>query len=202
MRGSWCGKETHDNEGDSPSSPPPCCGKETNGNKGESPSSPPSWCGKETNGDEGDSPSSCCGKETHDDKGDSPSSPPSWCGKETNGDEGTAPRRVVERRHTTTRGTAPRRRRCGVERKHMATGAPLVVVVSLPAFYTDLTLERESIRQIQRAHLVCPLLAVRVSSASLMMVVVVNGGIGSGKGRLVTSNISKFCSHVFAYTNM
>jgi hypothetical protein len=71
----------------------------------------------------------------------------------------------------------------------------------LPAFYTDLTLEKENIRQIQRAHLVCPLLAVRVSSTLLMMVVVVvNGGIG--EGRLVTSNISKFCSHVVAYTNM
>jgi hypothetical protein len=50
--------------------------------------------------------------------------------------------------------------------------------VSLSAFYTDLTLEKENIRQIQRAHLVCPLLAVRVSSASSMMVVVGDGGNG------------------------
>jgi hypothetical protein len=33
-----------------------------------------------------------------------------------------------------------------------------------------------------------------------MMVVVVNGGIGGGEGRLVTSNISKFCSHMLTQT--
>jgi hypothetical protein len=64
--------------------------------------------------------------------------------------------------------------------------------MSLPAFYTDVILEKEDIRQVQQAHLVCPLLTVQVLSALLIMVVVVvNGGIGSGEGRLVTLNISK-----------
>ena len=113
---SWCGKET--DEGDSPSSSL-SCGKEID-DEGDSPSSSLS-CGKETDKEDNPSSSSSCGKETADE--DSPSLASSCVERKQTTTRGTAPRhRRVERKQTMTGGTAPRRRH--VERKQTRGTAP------------------------------------------------------------------------------
>jgi hypothetical protein len=61
-----------------------------------------------------------------------------------------------------------------------------------------LTLEKENITEMQQAHLVCPLLAVRVSFASSAssMMVVVDGGNGNGRRVMWQNGLRTFPSSV------